>query len=156
MGSRWTTGRWIGPTNWASDVCSAIDAVERWIDGPADVVVDASALAGAPGPLPDDAVRVVRLVTDGRRDPAVAACSGAAIAEMRARALTDAPTGRTTNAIVLPAGFPDAAPADRAPLDRSVGTEDLAHALAFLLDPDNDYLTGQVISLLGGDDVWGL
>ena len=153
----WATGRWLGDPALGAAVTAAVTAVTTWADGAdAEVVIDASALAGPAAEPPALARRTVHIVSDGRRDPELAARQGAVVAAARARALAGAPQGRTANVIVVPDGFPGSETAPSAPVSATVGLADLVHALEFLLDPANGYVTGQVIALLGGDDVWGL
>ena len=80
--------------------------------------------------------------------------SGAAVAVARSSALRMTARGTTVNVVSLPAGFPDGRSAIGAPLQGQVGVADLSHVLRFLLQPDNGYITGQVIALTGGDLVW--
>lgn len=155
MTNRWATGRLVAPTDWSEALIGALDQVDRWVDGPADAVVDASALAGEPVTIGDAPRRTIHIAPDGRRDPLLAARTGALIGSMRARALADAPSGATANLVLVPAGFPATRTPQGAPIAVPVDLADLVHTVGFLLHPDNGYVTGQVIGLLGGDDVWG-
>jgi hypothetical protein len=137
----------------------------------ATVVVDATALSGsdmseevqtlldeldAPGPNSlRRVVHVVPLRWLGRAlRPADAGRAAFVVAAARARALRAAPARCTVNVVVVPDEFPDALPPASAPIRRPVGAVDLAHVVRYLLDPANDYVTGQVLSICGGDDAW--
>lgn len=80
-----------------------------------------------------------------------AAASGGLIGLARSWALELAPGGVTVNAVVAGAGVDNSAwetasrPIGRAPTD-----EDVAHAVAFLVDPRSHAINGQVLSVCGG------
>lgn len=100
-------------------------------------------------------VHVVPLRWLGRAArPADAGVAAFVVAAARARALRQAPARCTVNTVVVPDEFPGAPPPASAPIRRPIDVADLTHALRYLLDPDNDYVTGQVVSICGGDDAW--
>ncbi|HEV8295977.1 MAG TPA: hypothetical protein VGQ20_01725 [Acidimicrobiales bacterium] len=147
-----------GPAERTSNAPSAvIDAVA--LDRTANIGAACEAIdqfarreAGRPARL----VRIVPLSWLGRvADAAEAGRAAHAVASARATALALAATATTVNVVVVPEGFPHAAPTSSTPIPDAVGPADLAHVLRYLLDPDNGYLVGQVLSVCGGDDVWG-
>lgn len=125
------------------------------LDPTVDVAVVADRLAAcATAERPP--ARVVALVGAGWRgaapDVAAAARAGAVVAAARWAGVALAPRRATVNVVAVPEGFPEAGPAG--PAGAVVGVADVVHAVRFLLRPGNDYLTGQVISLTGGDVLW--
>jgi hypothetical protein len=177
--SAWARGAWCGSAPWAGSVrVDLSDLVGAWaspsssgdVEGSAevDVAVEATALdpgvdvGGVTGRLAAWAAsdrppsRVVAVVGSGWRgaatDPAAAARAGAVVAAARWAAVELAARRATVNVVAVPEGFPDAGPAGPAGIE--VGVADLVHAVRFLLRPGNDYLTGQVLSLTGGDVLW--
>ena len=135
-----------------------------------DVVLDATALTPSEPPAiasgMADAVlasarrpeRIILLVGDewlGTTGSLTASArSAAALAVGRGLALRLVASGTTVNAIAVPPGFPTAGPPDTAPIQHSVALPELVHTLTFFAARANDYVTGQVLSLSGGDTTW--
>ncbi|MCB0994320.1 MAG: hypothetical protein KDB21_04460 [Acidimicrobiales bacterium] len=173
---RWATGRWIGSPQLGAAVTAQLrGVVAAWEiveprsaadfgDAVPDVVVDATAIDPHDGgPVPSPAIsslhRLVAVVSEAwcgvGASPDVAARQGAVVSRQRALALACAASGPTVNTIVVPDGFPATARSPRAVLDAAIAPADLAHVLAYFLDPANGYVLGQMVSLCGGADAWG-
>jgi 3-oxoacyl-[acyl-carrier protein] reductase len=108
--------------------------------------------------------RIVNLGSVGAErtlgQPEVAACSAAkaaVIAFSKALALEEARRGITVN-VVCPGVFltdneksePTARLADRVPVGRAGGCDDVARAVFFFASPAADFVTGQVLAVAGG------
>jgi hypothetical protein len=177
MGS-WERGTVIGNVEWASqlatDLASTADTwtvVREAADADiatAEVVVSLAALtaggADANQRLADAVLdgdprprRVVFVVTDGwlgvTGSIREAARSATTVATTRALALRLAAHGTAVNAVSVSDGFPGDTP-KTAPIRTTVGLADLAHTVSFFIHPLNGYVTGQVLSISGGDSVW--
>ncbi len=112
-------------------------------------------------------VRGARVVAVSTRDwlgwpdrPRSAAASAALIAAVRSLALAHGRAGITVNAVVSMRAVESDAPApgtrlrDPRPLTGDpVDDEDVAAAVAFLLDPRSAYITGQVLQCCGGSSL---
>lgn len=107
--------------------------------------------------------RIVHLVSAAglvpmRRHPAWSAANAAAIAGLRALAMTSGPAvqvngvavGRIVEADAAREGAGDDAMLSHVSLGRAGTPADIAHAVLFLLDPLNSYTTGQVLAVDGG------
>jgi hypothetical protein len=115
-----------------------------------DGLVGGMAAGGRPGRV----ITIVPGAWSGRRSGPQAGRSAMALARSRHWALQLAPSGTTVNAVSVPAGFPDAPPAVSAPVQVTVGLDDLGHVIRFFAHPDNAYVIGQVVPLCGGDFIW--
>jgi hypothetical protein len=180
--STFPSGLLLGAASWLDDLAPMLGTVASgWARGgsdagpPAldgiDVIVDATALDGhgrASALTTDlaDAVlattvrpqRIILLVGDEWLGTSgslgAAATSAAALAVGRGLALRLVASGTTVNAIAVPPGFPTAKPPSTAPVQHAVGLPELVHTLIYFAAPANDYVTGQVLSLSGGDTTW--
>ncbi len=176
--SSWERGIIVGEVGWAAELAEHLaptavrwDVQHRADDadvGRAHVVVSLAALTQAGAESNDrlaDAVlhgdprprRVVFVVTDGWLGVSGklvdAGRSAATVATTRALALRLAAHGTAVNAVSVGDGFPGATP-NTAPVRANVGLADLTHTIGFFVDPLNGYVTGQVLSISGGDSIW--
>lgn len=173
----WTNGWWIGTASIAEPCITALEPhVRSWRiveagclpAGPLpEVVVDASALDGSTQHLGLTTVptggtplrRLVAVVSDAwlgvGAAPDVAARHGAVVAQVRSTALALAASAVTVNAVAVPVGYPRLRPEGRSVLGVTATAAELAHAVGFFVEPANDYVVGQVLSVSGGTEVWG-
>ncbi len=167
--SAWTVGARVPPAGASppSILLNALALADDAVDdhGPQDVegagsdallrldpLVRAIGAGGSPGRV----LTVIWSSWSGRGgSPRRCGRSALALALSRHWALELAPTGTTVNAVAVPDGFPLAPPSPTAPAQVAVGLEDLAHAVRFFGHPDNSYVIGQLVSLCGGDFIWG-
>ncbi len=179
----WSVACWLGPQRLAAEVRMLLpDLAQTWhlvadpatlpeavLDGSVELLVDAAMLdAATPLEATVDAVerviaaggalrRVVSVVTtawlgvDG--DEREAMRCAAVVGHSRAQALRRAANGITVNTIALATAFRTGEIPAGAPLARSVGSADLANALAFFADPESHYITGQTLNVCAGTTV---
>lgn len=127
------------------------------------VVVDAAVTAGVPvaevldglALLADTpSLDLVLVVGDGwlgtdRADLSATSAAGAAVATARSVAVRRGGTSRP-NVVCVPDALFGREGAQRGPLRTEVGCADVANAVAFLLGPSGGYLSGQVLFVNGG------
>lgn len=101
---------------------------------------------------------IVAVVSDGylgTDGPAVKAAmhAGAAVTVVRSIAVRRGSDARA-NVVCVPESLLGEPGSQRAPLRQEVETQDVAHAVAFFLDPSGGYLNGQVLYADGGRHVF--
>lgn len=104
--------------------------------------------------LEGDALDVVAVVDDSylgsdSADLGPALTGGAAVAAVRSKA-TRRQARHRANVVVVPAALMGRPASQRGPLAHVPDASDAAEAAAFLLDPRNGYLNGQVVHVTGG------
>lgn len=104
--------------------------------------------------LEGDHIDVVVVVGDSHLgsdapDLRPARAAAAAVALIRSKA-TRRGTGSRANAVCVPSSLLGNPASQRGPLAHRTDGEDVADAVAFLLDADNAYLHGQVLHVTGG------